>query len=51
MQYMSHMLKLEDYRNIQKDGIAKTNASVFLMKLSLSGESYEFTGVKALDMW
>ena len=45
------MLKLEDHRGIQKDGIAKTNASVFLMKHSLSGESYELTGAKAFGMW
>ena len=45
-----HMLKLEDHRSIQKNGAVKTNASVFLMKHLLSGESYELTQTKTFDM-
>ena len=44
------MLKLEDHKSIQKDGVAKTNVSVFLMKHLVSGESYELTRAKAFDM-
>ena len=40
---VSHMLKLEDRGSTQKDGAAKINTSVFLMKRLLNGENCETT--------